>query len=168
MPQSENKSPEEFSKTKVKNEMLALQDLGKKLIELNPQQLAKIDLPERLLSAIQLAHTLKTHEAKRRHLQYIGKLMRFVDPEPIRIAVAQIAFTNAQQTDKFHEVEKWRDRLIAEGDDALQEFMHLYGQADRQQIRQLFRRAQQDKKTGKNTGADTELFRYLRELITAS
>lgn len=96
MPLSDNTAPDEFSKTKRKNDMLALQALGKTLVELSDQQLAKISLPEKLVQAIKLAHTLKTHEAKRRHMQYIGKIMREVDPEEIKAALAQIKFTNAR------------------------------------------------------------------------
>lgn len=146
--------------------MTALQDIGKKLINLSATQLAKMTtIPDVLLKEIHVAHTLKTHEAKRRHLQYVGKIMREIDATAIIQELAQIQLTNFNKTKQFHEVEKWRDELIATGDDGLQKFMSTYPQADRQCIRQLIRKAQQDKAKQIDTGADTALFRYLRTLI---
>lgn len=90
MTESEKKQPDLFSKSQLKRDMINLQQMGKELVDLPESQLAKIDLPEKLLDAIHLAHTLKTHEAKRRHLQYIGKIMREVDPAPIQAGLAKI------------------------------------------------------------------------------
>jgi ribosome-associated protein len=102
VPESNKSLPEEFSRSKRKKEMDALQDVGKELIRLSESQLAKmIDLPDILLNAIHLAHTLKSHEAKRRHLQYIGKIMREIDAEPIRRALAQIKLANAKNQINF-------------------------------------------------------------------
>jgi ribosome-associated protein len=167
MPQSENSLPDPLSKTQRKNAMLELQKLGEALIKLSAAQLAKIDLPEDLLEAVQIAHKLKTHEAIRRHLQLIGKKMRHIDAEGIRLAVMQVTFTNEQRTQAFHQIEEWRDKLISGGDDAIQELLVLYPDADRQHIRQLIRKSVTDRKNNKNTGGETELFRYLRTLFSA-
>jgi len=78
----ENEALEPPSKTRRKQEMHALQDLGEALVALDPQRLASLDLPERLTDAIKLARTVTRHEARRRQLQYIGRLMRDVDAEP--------------------------------------------------------------------------------------
>lgn len=166
MPMSEKKPPQEGSKSRRKEELLIVQSLGKQLVELPATQLAKIPVPDELLEAIHLAHALKSREAKRRHLHYIGKMMREMDLEPIRHALQQIKLTNAVKTNQFHDVEKWRDELIAENDVALQKFMMQYTNADRQYMRQLIRKARQDDVTQKNSGAATELFRYLRSLFT--
>ncbi len=165
MPQSENTAPDPQSKTQRKNEMLELQKLGETLVALPKAQLDRVPLPENLLKAIQFAHTLKTHESIRRHMQLIGKIMRTVDCEAIRSAVKQIQFTNEQRTQSFHLVEEWREKLIVGGDDALQAFLVQYPQADRQQLRQWIRKSVQDRKILKNTGGETGLFRYLRTIL---
>lgn len=165
MPQSERKSPDEVSKSSVKREMSALQKIGEELVKMAQPQLDKIPLPEKLLEAINLARSLKTHESIRRQLQYIGKIMRNVDVEPIRAAIKKAQTANARVTEQFHDAEKWREKLITLGDDAIQSFVSEFTEADRQKLRQFVRKAQHDRKTEKNTGAETELFRYLREFI---
>jgi ribosome-associated protein len=162
---SDNKPPEEFSKSKLKRESEALQVLGKLLIDLPETQLAQIPLPDTLRDSIMLARSLKTHESIRRQSQYIGKVMRTVDPEPIKLALKKIQFSHEKSTTHFHKIEQWRDQLIQEGDAGLQKLFELYPDCDRQQIRQLIRNAQHDRTVNKNSGAETELFRYLRELM---
>lgn len=165
MTQSEDKTPDPFSKSRQKREAEHLQKMGQTLIALSASQLARMPLPDALLAAIQFAHTLKSHEAKRRHLQYIGKLMRDVDAAPIELALSKLKAVHRQKTEEFHLVEEWRERLIKEGDLAVQAFIADYPQVDRQQLRQLVRKAQHDRANEKNTGAEKALFTYLRELM---
>src|SRR5687767_1202563 len=103
---------EPLSKTKRKKQMLALQDLGKILVELPAAQLKTIPLPALLHEAVTTARQLKNHEAKRRQLQYIGKLMRHIDAAPIHVAIKKIQMKTLQSKADFHLVEKWRDRLV--------------------------------------------------------
>jgi ribosome-associated protein len=127
-------------------------------------QLAKLVLPDILLAAIHEAHRLKTHESQRRHLQYIGKIMREIDPEPIQIMLRNLQFHHDQRTAQLHQIEQWRDQLIA-GDEAfLQTFLQDHPGVDRQQLRQWVRKAKNDLKNQKNTGGETGLFRFLREM----
>lgn len=165
MPQSENSAPDPQSKTQRKNDMLELQKLGEALVALPAGQLARVPLPEELLRIIQVAHTLKSRESIRRHMQLIGKRMRSVDCEAIRNAVKQIQFTNEQRTQEFHLIEEWREKLIVDGDNALQQFLVQFPQADRQQLRLWIRKAVHDRKIMKNTGGETGLFRYLRTIL---
>lgn len=165
LPKSDDQAPDPSSRTQIKREMDELQKLGKDLIALPANEFSSIELPEELRKAILLAHTLKSNEAKRRHLQYIGKLMRSVEVEPIKTAIVKIKYRHSEFSTQFHKVEKWRDRLIAEGDDALQEFIHAYPKADRQQLRQLIRNAQKDKNNEKNTGGAKELFRAIQKVM---
>lgn len=167
MPLSERKQPDPLSKSQQKRDMLALQELGEELIALPVSQLAKIPLPEDLLEAIRFAHSLKFNEARRRHLQYVGKIMRTIDPLPIQAALEKIRLAHKRSTAQFHKIEEWRDQLIVEGDEALQKLLEAHPQVDRQQLRQLIRKAQQDRAKNKNSGADTELFKFLRELLQA-
>lgn len=148
------------SKSQRKRDMIALQKLGEMLVALPAIQLDTIPLEGRLLQAIQEARTLTGHEAKRRQMQYIGRLMRGVDAQPIEEALQTIQLKTQQNKAHFHQTERWRDKLIAEGDAQLEIFLKDYPHTDRQQMRQLVRLAQQGKK-----GADTELFRYLRRVI---
>jgi ribosome-associated protein len=163
-----DKLPEENSKSERKRQMLALQKIGEILVELPAPQLAKIPLEERLADAIHLARGLTSHEGKRRQLQYIGRLMRNVDAAPIQEALAKIQLTDQYSKAKFHQVERWRDKLIAEDDATLQDFIQKFPQADAQQLRQLIRNAKKDLKESKKTGAETALFRFLRDAIEES
>jgi len=165
MPLSERKQPDPLSKSQVKRDMLALQALGALLIELPEVQLRKLPLPDDLLKALLFTKTLKAHEAKRRQLQYIGKMMRSVDPLPIQAALKALKQDDKKIRALFLKAEAWRDQLLAEGDTGVQTFLEQFPAADRQLLRQLFRRAQQDRLKEKNTGAAKELFHYLHDLL---
>jgi ribosome-associated protein len=165
MPESEPLKPDENSRSKRKEEMLALQKMGESLTRLSDAQLANMNLPENLLSAIQECRSLKTKEAKRRQLQYIGKLMRTIDSELIIVTLKNIQSVHEKNTQQFHQIEKWRTQLIEESDEALNAFINEYTEAERQQLRQLIRKAQQDKKNDKNTGAEKALFKYIQAIL---
>lgn len=165
MPESEKSLPDPLSKTQRKNAMLDLQKLGEALIALSESQLTQIPLEDVLLEAIRFARTLKTHESKRRQLQYIGKIMRKIDPEAIRAALKKIQYSKDQGVAQLHKIEEWRAQLISGGDEALHKLLQSYPQADRQYLRQLIRKAVRDHANDTNSGAETELFRYLRELL---
>lgn len=151
---------EKPSKSQRKRDMTALQKMGEALVKLSASQLAQIPLDPTLATAIKEARTLTAHGARRRQLQYIGRLMRNIDAEPIENALAKIALHHQKSNALFHKVEQWRDQLIEKGDEKLEELMKQFPEMDRQQVRQLIRNAQQ-----KKAGADTELFRYLRSMM---
>lgn len=165
MHESKPPKPEEESKSKRKKDMLALQKMGESLTKLTPDQLAKMDLPENLLTAIQHSKSLTSNEAKRRQLQYIGKLMREIDPESIKQTLKHIQSIHEMNTVQFQQAEQWRTKLIEHGDDALNYFLNDHPKSDRQKLRQLIRKAQQDRKNNKNTGAESALFKYLRSVL---
>ena len=151
------------SKTQVKREMEALQQLGAKLINQKQEFLDKLPLGDELRAALRDALRIKQHEAKRRHLQYIGKLMRDVDPQQIQHAIdTQEAGTQAY-TQYFHNLERWRDRLIAD-DDQLNDFTTEYPDADRQHLRQLVRNTRKEAELNKPPASARKLFKYIREL----
>jgi ribosome-associated protein len=150
------------SKTRRKQEMHALQALGAALVELPLSQLDRIDLPERLGAAVREAHRVSSHEGKRRHLQYIGKLMRSIDPEPIRAALGELQGHAAAARARHRRVEQWRDRLL--GDDAaLTEFAREHANADLQALRTLIRNARKEIAGNRDPHAQRALFRVLRE-----
>ena len=107
------------SKSQRKRDMTALQALGAELVALSADQLDRVELPERLREAIVEARQIKSFEARRRQLQYIGKLMRDVDAEPIRMTLEQWRGSAREATAQQHAVERWRDRLPFEPGDPL-------------------------------------------------
>jgi len=107
--------------------MLALQALGEKLVELGDDQLRSLDLDERLFTAVTDARSIRSRGALRRQKQLIGKLMRDVDPEPIRRALEALGAQGRQQKRIFREAESWRDRLVADGDEALEAYFGRVG-----------------------------------------
>lgn len=156
--------PEGPSKSQQKRDMQALQDLGAELVRLPEQQLGSLDLPEKLRDAIALARRITSHGAQKRQRQYIGKLLRGVDPEPIRALLEQLRGADRLSKARFQENERWRDRLIAEGDAALAEFLERRPEADRQHLRRLVREAAQEAAAGRPPRHARELFRYIQSL----
>lgn len=150
------------SRTEMKLDMADLQKLGEELVTLKPSVLAKFPLSEELASAIKDAQRFK-NEARRRQLQYIGKVMRTTDPEPIQAALDRVRNKHAQTTAALHKLEQLRDRIIEEGDIAIEKALDLYPNADRQRLRQLARQANKEKQSNKPPRAYREIFQLLKE-----
>lgn len=156
------------SKSALKREMHARQALGEALCALSPRELEKIPIAdEALLEAITTARTIRSNSALRRHRQYIGKLMRSIDPEPLQSALEALHATRRDAAAALHELEALRDRLLQEGDSALPAVLERFPGAERQALRQLIRQAQRDTREQRNSGTARKLFRYLRELQEA-
>jgi ribosome-associated protein len=156
---------EPVSKSQKKRDADFLQKTGVKFIELSFAKLDLLPLPDNLYKAIADAKSIKSHGAKRRQAQLIGKLMRAAEYEEILAAYERIIDEESSVTASFHEVELWRERLINEGKDALTEFIEAYHPEEVQQLRQLIKKAVDDQQKEKNTGAAKALFRYLRSCI---
>jgi ribosome-associated protein len=152
------------SKTKIKKQMHELRDLGEELTELSRDQLAKLDIPESLRDAIREMSRMKSFGAKRRQLQYIGKLMRDVDPAPIIAKLDTWKGVSQQHIGYMHQIERWRERLM-EGDKALSELLVAYPDTDVQHLRTLIRNAIKERETGKPAKNFREIFQILRETI---
>ena len=160
-------SDERPSKTQLKKQMHDLQALGAELVELNDEQLASVELPERLLDAVHAARRMTKFEARRRQLQYIGKLMRDVDPEPIRSRLDAWKSVSRAHTARLHLLERWRTRLI-EDDTAINELMREYPRADAARVRLLVRNAHRERETGQPPKSYRALFQLLNETIAES
>lgn len=156
----------EPSKTRRKSEMHALQQLGETLVRLSVARLATLDVPERLAEAIGEARRITKREARRRQMQYIGRLMREVDPEPIRARLARWAEGPNSEKARLHEVERWRERLLAEPD-ALDELCAAHQGADRPRLAALLKRTREERSQGQAPHAYRELFRALNALFGA-
>ncbi len=153
------------SKTRKKKDMLALQDLGVKLVELNEQQLEAMQLPESLLEAVLEARRLTRHEARRRQMQYIGRLMRDLDAAPIRDRLDKWLGQGREHTAQLHALERWREDLLA-GDPALERFLREHPGADSQKLRTLIRNARREQGAALPPKSYRELFRVLRDMTT--
>ncbi|MFV1872227.1 MAG: ribosome biogenesis factor YjgA [Oleiphilus sp.] len=151
------------SKSQIKREMTALQDLGKKLIELKDAQLKKMPITDELYAAILESRNITQREATRRHLQFIGKLMRDQDSEAIQYALDEFDSSSERFAQETHELEMWRTRLIQQIGSPVTEYIEQYPDTDVQHLRQLVRNAAKDEKNQKNTGAAKKLFQYLRD-----
>lgn len=156
---------EPVSKSQKKRDAEELKKIGVTFIELSTAKLDALPLTDNLRKAIVDAKAIKSHGAKRRQAQLIGKLMRSADYEAILAAYDQLIQEDSAITANFHEIELWRDKLINEGKEALTEFIDAYQPADVQQLRQLIKKAIDDQVKEKNSGAATALFRYLRSCI---
>lgn len=153
------------SKSQRKRDSAALQELGAELVEMSKSKLAAIPLDDDLREAIALAQGIKAHGGRKRQILYIGKLLRGTDVEPIREAIAKLDQTDAASVAHLHRLERWRERLLTEGNEALTQLLGEYPAADSQRLRQLIRNAQQEHAAGKPPKSSRELFKYLRELL---
>jgi ribosome-associated protein len=157
-------SDERPSKTQRKKQMHDLQALGAELVELNEAQLASVELPERLLDAVHQARRITKFEARRRQLQYIGKLMREVDPEPIRSRLDAWKSVSRAHTARLHLLERWRARLL-EDETAITELMREYPGADAARLRLLVRNTHREREAGQPPRSYRSLFQLLNETI---
>jgi ribosome-associated protein len=161
-------TPEEeqlpLSKTQRKQAMADLQTLGEELAALSTDRIKKIDIPDFLRDAVREAQRMTRHdEAKRRQMQYIGKLMRDVDPEPIRAALALVRGESAGETAKLHRLERLRTEFLAD-EKVLQEIATLYPSIDMQHLRSLRRSALKEKEQNKPPRSYRAIFQLLKEL----
>ena len=136
------------SKTQLKAEADEKQALGEALLTLRADLMARLDLPDKVLDAVKDARKITNFEGRRRQMQFIGKLMRPLDPDPIREAINEQLNGSAQLTLQLHMAEQWRDKLVLD-DDALGAWLTEYPATDAQQLRALIRQARKDYKPEK-------------------
>jgi len=152
------------SKTRRKREMQSLQDLGAELLALSPAQLEKIPVPGDLLAAIVEARRFtRRDEALRRQVQYIGKLMRRIDPEPIRERLAMLRGQSASEIARQHRLERLRDALLAD-EKTTENIAREWPGADIQRLRTLRRNALKEREQQRPPRAYREIFKVLRDL----
>lgn len=152
------------SKSEIKRDAEHLKKLGESLMALNSANLAKIPLDDNVREAIKLAQRLKM-EARRRQIQYVGKLLRNVDPEPIQEALDKVENRHNQQLALLQKLELLRDQLIENGDQTLNSLLEEYPELDRQHLRTLIRMAQKEKDANKPPKNYREIFQYLKSVI---
>lgn len=151
------------SKTKKKEAMHELQDLGAELVELSVGQLKKINLPENIYEAVRECQKITAHGARRRQIMYLGKLMRSTDDEPIRAGLALIRGESSAETARLHRLERFRTRLL-EDEAFLAEIAAVWPQIDQQHMRQLRRNALKELEAHKPPKNFRAIFQILQEL----
>ncbi|WP_121173187.1 ribosome biogenesis factor YjgA [Kushneria sinocarnis] len=151
------------NKTQLKREMAELKALGEQIIAMPERQRARLPLSAELLAAIDEFHRIPSREARRRHLQYVGKLMRSEDIAGIRDTLA--TFEREQQGREVHlqRLGQWRERLIEDGDAAVTDFVEHYPAVDLQTLRQVMRNARREREQGKPGNSARKLMRLLRD-----
>ncbi len=152
------------SKTRRKKDADALQQLGTDLLELPETDWTRLSLPESLIDALREMKCIHSRGALKRQRQFIGRLMRDVDPEPIQQHFEQLRQKTRRQVQAHHMLEQWRDRMIEEDDAVIEAYIQENGNADRQHLRQLVRQARKERDLNKPPKSARTLFRYLREM----
>lgn len=152
------------SKSQLKKENQEFREIGEQLVSLANSQLEKIALDDSVMAAIKEARRLKNLDAKRRQIQYIGKLLRSIDITEIKYSLDKLNHQSQTFRQHFAKLEQWRDRLINEGGTAIEDFLILYPEADRQQLRNLQRQACREKQLNRPSPASEKLFKYIRQL----
>ena len=162
----EDQHAERPSKSERKRTAHAAQDLGEELIRLRDAQLDALKLPEALVDAVREARRINSHAGLARQRQFIGRLMRDIDPAPIRAALDARSAVDAQETERFKRIENWRERLIGEGAPALAELQRWRADINMDEWGQRVHAAQAEReRSGVSGVASKELFRALRALF---
>jgi ribosome-associated protein len=157
------------SKTRLKQQSHDLQTLGIAIAELSDARLEAIEMPDALRDAIVMFRRTRTHEGRRRQMQYVGKLMRSADEAALREAVAAATLGSARDTLALHEAERWRAELIAD-DDALARWLQQHADTDTQHLRSLVRAARRDAAgltpEARQPKSLRELFQFIKPMLS--
>jgi len=153
------------SKSARKRDLEALQELAEQMTLLSDAELQRLEVDERLRSAIDLVRPMRPSGARNRQLRHCTKFMDNAALADVQYYLADRQSRRLAANRELHAIERWRDRLVNEGDKALQSLLENYEALDRQHLRQLCRDAGREKETGKPAGAGRKLFRYLREAL---
>ncbi|CAI8740392.1 MULTISPECIES: ribosome biogenesis factor YjgA [Methylococcus] len=150
---------------KMKRTSAELLELGRELVLLPQEGLDRLALPEPVAEAVRLGRRIDAHGALKRQIKYIGKLLRQIDAGPIRDALDAMRNHGAAAARRQHRIERWRNRLIAEGDEAVDALMEEFPSADRQLLRKLVRGAREERARAKPPRHARQLFQEIRRLL---
>jgi ribosome-associated protein len=153
------------SKSARKRESSSLQELGVKLSALPDQEIKDLDLPDSLFVALRALRRLPSHGAQLRQRQYIGKLMRDLDPEPVLAKLAERKQRHDLEIRQFQRIERWRDRLLCESQAALDDLLQEFPHADTDALQRLLEKAARERLEQRPPVGARELFAYLSRLL---
>jgi ribosome-associated protein len=165
MTSEESMDPDLISKSARKREATALQELGVQLAGLPDAEMGELDLPENLVTALKALRRLSSRGAQVRQRQYIGKLMRTIDAEPVLAKLADRKRKHDMEIRHFQRIEQWRDRLLAEPESALPELLKEHPKADRDALSTLLAKIGRERAEQRSPAGARELFAYLRQLM---
>jgi ribosome-associated protein len=154
-----------LSKSARKREAASLQELGVKLSALPDHEIKALELPDNLFVALRDLRRLPSHGAQVRQRQYIGKLMRTIDPEPVLAKMQERKQRHDLEIRHFQQIERWRDRLLSEPSSGIDELMEQYPKADRARLAGLLEKAEKERAEQRSPVAARELFAFLRQLL---
>ena len=154
------------SKSQRKRDSTAVQDLGAQLVELSKEKIASLGLPEKVQDALIACQSITAHEGRRRQLQYIGKVMRDIDAEPIRAALEKFAGNSKREIADMHLAERWRERMLKDAD-AVALFANEFPGVDLQQLRTAIRNAQKEQAQNKPPRDFRKLYQLVKERLDA-
>ena len=154
-----------LSKSARKREAASLQELGVKLSALPDQELKSLDLPDSLFTALRDLRRLPSHGAQVRQRQYIGKLMRAIDPEPVLAKLAERKQRHDLEIRHFQQIERWRDRLLSEREAAVEDLLQEFPSAERGTLMKLLDKAERERLEQRSPAGARELFAFLRQLL---
>ncbi|MEE9355017.1 MAG: ribosome biogenesis factor YjgA [Methylococcaceae bacterium] len=167
--QEDEEAEDDFvSKSALKRQDRELQKLAAELAELPPGHLQDMKLPESLRLSVRQAASLPASGARKRQVKYIGGLLRDMDIAPIVEKIATLKNQNHLSSQHHHRIERWRDRLIEQGNTALTELLDKYPKTDRQQLRQLIRNVEKEQAQAKPPKHFRELYRYIKQILDDS
>lgn len=151
------------NKTRLKQEAQELKELGEQIIAMSETERARLPLSDDLLAAIDETRRINSREARRRHMQYVGKIMRHEYLDEIRAEFDTMSREKRQRELGFHHLEQWRDRLIEGDSDTITAFVNEYPDVDRQALGQLVRNARAERAAEKPPASARKLFRLIRD-----
>jgi ribosome-associated protein len=153
------------SKSSLKRNSHAMQDLGQELMGLSGEKLKQLDLAPELLEAVLVGRSITAHGGLKRQRKFIGKLLRHTEIEPIQVKLLELKGQGVTLVRFQHQCERWRDRLLSEGDAAVNVFIGEHPEAERQKLRQLVREALAERDAAKPPRAARLMFKYLKEIL---
>jgi ribosome-associated protein len=154
-----------LSKSARKREAASLQELGVQLSALPDQEIKALGLPDSLFVALRDLRRLPSHGAQVRQRQYIGKLMRSIDPEPVLAKLAERKQRHDLEIRHFQQIERWRDRLLSDSAAGVEELLQAYPQIDRAALSKLLEKAERERIEQRSPVGARELFAFLRQLL---
>lgn len=153
-----------ISRSEIKRQMHALQLLAGRLAELKPTQWDQFNFSESMREALQETLRIKSHNALQRHCKRLAKLLSQEDTEQVERLFSRMDDRALQDTQRFHRIEQWRDRLLTGDDKTLSDLLDICPKVDRHYLRQLIRSGKKERAEGKAPSVQRKLFRYLRDV----
>jgi ribosome-associated protein len=153
------------NKTQIKRDIAVIHTLAEEIVDLSATQISELNLPLDIFDAAKTAAGMPQKGARKRQLKFLTGLLRNIDIEEVQGKLAKIKSQSALAAKEHHQIERWRDRLLSEGDQALSSLLQDYPNANRQQLRQLLRNANKETETGKPPKSARLIYQYLKELF---